>query len=205
MVYSMTDVATVWKQALPGIRQSVTGVGIWTALNTCVPILMEGDTMILGLPHEAGELAGHLRMHSTKMLIERLLSEQIAQKVQVRVIDGITEEDWNTAKRRDTERARLQEQSANRTRAEIQARSSWETIYDQISRAYAAMPNKSLPQNRAAFFRDAVQIIVEGLMTHPVDDDLSERNYARCLERIAQYCELPSVYVALRVMEASTQ
>ncbi len=201
----MAEIAEIWQEVLPAIKQSVTGVGVWTALNSATPVAHEDGVFVLGLPHESSELAGHLRMHATKMLIEKLLGEKLGERSTVRIIDGTSPADWETVKRRDAEARRLQEAAINRARAEIESRSSWETIYEQISRRYAQISNKSLPQNRAAFFRDAVQIVVEGLLTHPVDDDLSERNYARCLERIAQYTELPSVFVALRVMEESTK
>jgi len=35
----------------------------------------------------------------------------------------------------------------------------------------------------------------------PIVDDLGERNYARCIERIATYAEMPSTLVAMHVME----
>ena len=60
-----------------------------------------------------------------------------------------------------------------------------------------------MPQNRAKFFLEAVEIIAEALQEAPITDDMAERNYARCLERVAQYTELPSVLVALKVLEKS--
>jgi len=54
----MADVAEIWAKSLPVIKQGVTGVGIWTALNTCKPLLVENGMFVLGLPHEDSELAG---------------------------------------------------------------------------------------------------------------------------------------------------
>ncbi|HRF60392.1 MAG TPA: hypothetical protein PLH94_10845 [Fimbriimonadaceae bacterium] len=59
-----------------------------------------------------------------------------------------------------------------------------------------------MPQNRAKFFIEAVEYIADARSRITTDDDLSERNYARCLERVSQYTELPSVLVALKVLEA---
>ena len=36
-------------------------------------------------------------------------------------------------------------------------------------------------------------------------DDFAERQYARCLERISQYTELPSTLVAVKVLERTFQ
>ena len=90
-----------------------------------------------------------------------------------------------------------------RARREVEAGTSWETIYEQLSRKYAATPNRSLPQNRARFFMDAVTIVAQALQEQPVTDDLSERQFARCIERIAQYSEVPSTIVATKVLEKS--
>lgn len=197
----MADVVQVWKEALPEVMQTVSGVGVWTALRAVVPIAFEDNTIILGLPHNDTELAGHLRLPATRRAIEVAVGQRMDTTPQLRVINGTTAEDWDTEKRRDEEKRKLQQAAINRQKQEIKAGKSWETIYDQISRTYSATPNRSLPQNRAKFFADAVDIVATALIETPITDDLAERNYARCLERVAQYADLPSTYVAVRVME----
>jgi len=197
----MADLAALWGEALPDIKKNVTGVGVWTALNVCRPITLEEGTLVMGLPSGENELAGHLRLAQTRRAIEESLSKSLNEKVTLRVIDGTTEQDWEMEKKRDAEKRRLQDIALARQRAEVAAGVSWEGIYEQISRKFAATPNRSLPQNRAKFFLEAVDIIAEALLEAPITDEMAERNYARCLERVAQYTELPSVMVALKVLE----
>src|SRR5687767_2310213 len=104
----MAELAQVWKEALPEIRQGVTGVGVWAALNAVHPLLLEDNVAILGLSHDDTELAGHLKLPNVRRLIERSLSERLNTPVTARVIDGVTMHDWETAKRRDAEARRLQ-------------------------------------------------------------------------------------------------
>jgi len=197
----MPELADVWTKVLPEVRNAVTGVGVWTALNTAKAVVLDDGILVMGLPQGQNELGGHLRRPDVTTIIERHMSSALGKEVRLRVIDGILVEDWEITKKRDVERQRLAEQALNRTRAEIQARSSWETIYEQLNRKFAGIGNKSLPQNRARFFMEATEIVIEHRKQNPIDDDLGERNYARCIERIAQYTELPSVYVALMVMD----
>jgi len=199
----MADLAAVWNEALPEIKKNVTGVGVWTALNVCRPVTIEDDVLVLGIPTGETELAGHLRLAQTRRAIEEGVSSRVNQKLTLRVIDGVTDHDWETEKKRDAEKRRLQDIALARHRAEIAAGVSWEGVYEQISRKYAATPNRSLPQNRAKFFLEAVDIIAAALLEAPITDEMAERNYARCLERVAQYTELPSVVVALKVLEKS--
>lgn len=201
----MADIQAVWSEVLPEVRKGVTGVGVWAALNACKPIALEGGVFVVGLAHQDQELAGHLRMASTKRLIEQYVGLEVGHAVTLRVVEGDTDQDWETEKRRDVEKRRLQELALERHRREIAARVSWESIYEQFSRKYAALPNRTLPQNRAKFLIEAVDIIVDALMTTPITDELSERNYARCIERVAQYSEVPSAIVALKVLERTFQ
>lgn len=197
----MPDIHDVWKKILPKVREGVTGVGVWTALNTSRPITLEGDVFALGLPMGQTELAGHLKVMATKRLIETLAAEELGTPVVLRVVDGNTLEDWETQKRRDAQAKKLQEQAMQKMRAEMSARTNWEGVYEQLSRRFAAITQKSLPQNRARFLIEAVSIVAEARKNQESFDELGERNFARCLERIAQYTEIPAAIVATQVLE----
>jgi hypothetical protein len=121
--------------------------------------------------------------------------------VALRVIDGTEQADWEVEKRRDAEKQRLNEQSLNKMRAELQSKVSWDAVFEQLSRKYAAVPNKSLPQNRARFFEEAVALLAEARQGQATWDDLGERNFARCLERLSQYADVPSTIVASLVLQ----
>ncbi|MDR3692112.1 MAG: hypothetical protein P4L46_22215 [Fimbriimonas sp.] len=196
----MQDAAEIWKQALPSIMQGITGRGVWAALNAVQPIAYEDDVLVIGIPHVDSELAGHLRLPATKRIMEIAVSKVLGKNTAVRLIDGTHASDYELAKRRDVERRRLQEAEMVKMRAEMAAKSSWETIYEQLSRRFAAVSNKSLPQNRARFYEEAVALIADVRRSQESFDDLGERNFARCLERLAQYSEVPSTLVASDVL-----
>lgn len=197
----MPNIAEVWQGALPEIRDRVTGVGLWTALNACHVIVHEDSVLVIGLPHSENELAGHLRLPAARKAIEEVMTKALSESISVRVIEGETEEDWQTTKEKDAVRRRLQEKALERARAEVAGKSSWEGLYEKLSRRFAETPQRSLPQNRAKFFLDAVDIVADALIETPIADDMAERNFARCIERIAQYSEIPSALVATKVLE----
>ncbi len=197
----MPDISAVWKTALPEIRDAVTGVGVWAALNACTAIAVEEGILVIGLPYSENELAGHLKLPSARKAIEDVISRELKTKVSVRIIAGTGADDWDSAKEGDVVKRRLAEQALERAKAELNSRSSWEGLYEILSRKFAETPNRSLPQNRARFFLEAVGIVSDALIETPITDDMSERNFARCIERIAQYCEIPSTIVATKVLE----
>ena len=65
------------------------------------------------------------------------------------------------------------------------------------------MPNKSLPQNRAKFLEESIQVLAGAKKAQGNMDDLAERTFARCVERVAQYGEVPSTVVAGLVLKAT--
>lgn len=197
----MVNVSAVWAEALPTIMREVTGVGVWTALKSSTAIAYEDGMFVLGLPSSESDLAGHLRLPASRRAIESEIAQRIDGPVELRVINGTTATDWDHEKKRDAEKRKLQEQALARTRAEIAAGKSWEQIYEELSRTFSSIPARSLPQNRARFLLEAVNIVSQALEDIPITDELAERNYARCLERIAQYAEVPSTIVALRVLD----
>lgn len=197
----MPELAEVWKSALPSVLNNVTGRGVWTALNAAVPIVIEDGTLVLGIPQNDTELAGHLRLPNTSRNIEVAFSKAYGSAVRVRVIGGTTAADWEIVKRRDAERRRMQEAEMTKLRAELQAKSTWEGVYEQLSRRFSAITNRSLPQNKARFYAEAVEMVAEARKEHQEYDEMGERNFARCLERISQYSDVPSTLVAEEVLK----
>lgn len=197
----MPELADVWKELLPKLRESVTGVGVWTALNAVRPVALEDGMLVIGLPTGDAELTGHLKVITTKRIMDVQASRVIGEPTSVRIIEGITQQDWEAQKRKDAEGRRLQELSMNKMRAEMTSRSNWEAIYDQLGRRFAEVTNKSLPQNRARFFADAVELVADVRRSQETWDELGERNFARCVERLAQYTEIPSAIVATHVLQ----
>ena len=197
----MAEVADVWKAALPEIKNSVTGVGVWTALNQARALGLQDGTLFLGMPMGMNELAGHLRMSAHKRIIEQIIGKHSGQQVTVRIIDGTSQEDLERALRKDAEARRLQDQAMAKMRAELEARTSWDGVYEQLSRRFAAVTNRSLPQNRARFYEEAIELVAETRKSQANWDELGERNFARCIERIAQYSDVQSTIVARHVLK----
>ena len=132
----MAEVAELWQKILPQVKAGVTGIGVWTALSSAVPIALEDGVLVIGVPGGQSELGGHLRMPSTSRLIESTASAACGSQTRLRVIDGITQNDWDLTKRRDAERRRMQEADMVKMKAELESKTSWESVYEKISREY---------------------------------------------------------------------
>ena len=205
IIASMSKMLEMWKEALPEIRNAVTGKNIWSALNSCRPVAIEDGTLVIGLDLKDRELLGHLDASSVRRVIETEMSSRMGSPLTVRIIDGITDADWARHKRRDQEAERLREEARVKMRAEQSARSTWDTVYEQLARTFAAVTNKALPQNRARFLDEAIKVVAEARRDITDRDDLSERNFARCIDRVAQYSEAPAIIIAHMVLQRTEE
>jgi hypothetical protein len=197
----MATAAEIWSQALPRVKKGVTGKGVWSALNSCKAVALEDGVFVIGLAYEQSNLEGHLKAPQTFRLIEKTVTELLGEKVTVRIIQGTDRSDWESAQRREQEAQRIEKEVHQKHQAKLEARSPWDTVYEMLGRNYAALENKSLAQTRAKYLAQSIKGLAEARKANPARDEQTERSYARCIDRVAQYCEVPGAIIALRVME----
>ncbi|GMV36457.1 MAG: hypothetical protein AMXMBFR61_09650 [Fimbriimonadales bacterium] len=197
----MTNLAGAWRVALPKVKTAVTGRTLWQALDVVVPITMEDNLVVLGVPPQHSNLVGHLRSTPCKRAIEQNLSDALKKAIQVEIIGGDTIADWELIKTKAEHVKDLQEKEYQRSAASKARQEAWESSYEQLSRINAAVPNKALPQNRARLLIDGLNVIVAAAREQGELDDLGERNMARLIERLAGYADVPAPVVAYMVLE----
>jgi hypothetical protein len=196
----MSELHGAWRNALDGIKREVTGRTVWVALDSVVPIAVEGEVAVLGVPPEQSTMLGHLRATPTKRAIQRHLSEQLGRSVAVQIISGDTLDAWEKVKEREAHVTRLQEKEYEKARTTRQKDMLWEGAYEELSRIFARVSNKGLPQRRARFLVEGVNAIVEATKEQGKLDEIGERNLARLIDRLATYAEVGSTQVGLMVL-----
>ena len=195
------DFYDAWNSSLEDIKKQVTGVGVWTALNVAIPIAFEEDgTFVLGVTEKESESRGHLALANTRRVMEIELEKRVGKKVEVVVIDGITINHWESLKRRREDFKRLETKAAVRAKEKAGKSTAWDTIYDQMGREFGELQHKAMPQVRARFMLWCVDLVAAHLhgTAHSEDD---ERNFSRCVDRIAAYADANQTYIAAMILE----
>lgn len=194
------DFYDAWNASLEDIKKQVTGVGIWSALNAAIPIALDDSTFVLGVDERDAESHGHLALANVRRVMEQELEKRLGSKVEVEVIAGITINHWESLKRRRDEFRRLEKESAERAKERATQVSVWDSIYDQMGREFGNLENKAQPQVRARFMLWCVDLVAAHLhgSEHTEDD---ERNFARCVDRIASYADANQTYIAAMILE----
>lgn len=203
----MTDAALdeFWQRAMSAIKGRIIQPTMWRAIEQMKPLVIEDDTLILGLTTGLAYHASHLTSADRRNAVENVLSEMMGKRTSFRIIEGDTLEEWELTKVRD-QAARstdlVKRQAKDRGRA---LEESWEDVSDEIYRVYSRIQLKQLPQNRAAFYKAALPLVNEArqkLMTgENGTEEASQRAYARTIEKVATLSDLPPTLVALELQK----
>ncbi len=194
------DMLQVWQTIREEVKRQVTGRTLYRALDVLTLVTIEGDTAVLGLPHEHYQLIGHVSAPNVKKLLEQELSSAYGTPLQVLFIEGTTQQDWQLHLRKQEELKRLSEQTARKQATVERAYTTWDTLYEQVGRKFAETPARSLALNRARYMAQAIEMVREALTRLPLETEHDERQLNRVIERIASNAEVPPTMVAWLVL-----
>lgn len=180
------------------------------AMQATVPVTLDGDLLVLTIPGPERHLAGHLETASHRNAILNALELVCGRRIDYRMIDGNTVDDWEALKRAE---ARARETAAPATgagqagaagaaRPAAVGETPWDEVIQRMHRTYQHLPRRQYPQTKARFLRDALGWIArvdEDQRFDAQNEEAHERALARTLERLAAILDLPAVVVAIQL------
>ncbi|MCS7273180.1 MAG: hypothetical protein NZ550_03420 [Fimbriimonadales bacterium] len=190
------EMQEAWSLIRERVKQKVSGRTLYRALDALQLVTIEGETVVLGLPHEEYSLAGHLNAPTVRRALEECIQEAYAFRPRLVIIDGTTLHDWHLYQRKLEELRRLSEQGIRRREVESRALADWDAVYEQVGRKFAETHGRSLAINRARYLNEALALVREAMRRLPLETDADERQLNRIVERIATHAEVPSALVA---------
>lgn len=177
------------------------------AMEAAVPITIDEDTLVLTMPGSERHIAGHLDTAANRNAILNALELVAGRRLDFRLIEGSTVEDWEQVKQRDANARESASQTSQGPRASgapsARARvgeGPWDELIQRIHRHYQQLPKRQYPQSKARFLREALGWIAstDEELRYDSDEELHERALARSLERLGAVLDLPPVLVALQ-------
>jgi len=198
------EMQQAWNAIRERVKQKVSGPTVYRALDALQLVTIEGETVVLGLPHESYSLVGHINNPTVRKWIDQYLEEAYAFRPQVVIIEGATLQDWQLHQRKQEELRRLSEQGTRKREAESRVYSNWEAVYEQVGRKFAETPGRSLASNRARYLNEMIGFVRDALTRLPVETEADERQLNRIIERIATNVDAPSAVVAWLILHAPT-
>ena len=192
---------SMWNKTVEIVKDRINNRALWEALEVSYGITVEDGVFIAGLPSHSFNQAGHINKSDHKNTIEKALSFVAGRPMTLRLIEGVTMADWNATRERDAALAKSRSATYDRRDREEAAAQSWDALADQIQRAYSTTPLRQLPQVKARFMLEQVSRLNELMATLYSDnpDELTERQLAKVIDKIAGAVDMPSSVVALEL------
>jgi len=193
------------RAALEKVKVRLVLPGVWRAMEAARPLVIDGDYLVLGYPPSVAHEGGLLRDSKNSNVIERALEEEAGRPLRLRLIEGETMDDWLAYQRRDEEAAALQRTAQERRRREASVEQGWDAITERLTRRFAEMPMRQLPQVQALYLEEAVSVLAEAARRLLGDNaaEVDHRSFARVLEKVADRAQVPAAFVAWLVRQKS--
>lgn len=200
---AQADVQRVWRATLEKVKVRLVLPGVWRAMEAARPLVIDGEAFVLGFPASQSHEGGLLNDSKTNNIIERALEEEAGRPLRLRIIEGDTLDDWLATRSRDEQAQAMQKAAQERRRREASVEHGWDGITEQLTRRYAEMPMRQLPQVQAVYLEEAIGVLAEAARRLLGENatDVDHRSFARVLERVADRAQIPAALVAYLVRQ----
>lgn len=201
MTASNLSPSELWKKTVDRVKDRVNHRSLWEVMEKSAGLAVEGDVFIVGLSARNFNEAGHMNVSEHKNAIEQAASSFAGRPLSVRVIEGDTLADWTTTKQRDERAAAMRSANYERRDHDDAAAQNWDTLYDYVSRAYSALPMRSLPQSKSRYLTDMLYVLSDAMtQLYPEQpDESTERLLARVVEKVGANADVPATLVVLEL------
>lgn len=192
------DVARIWHDVTELVKKRLVLPALWRAMEEARALTLDDNRLILGFPPRAAHGAGLLMDTKNLNVIEQALEEVAGAPWRLRVIHGETLQDWQEQKQREEQAAAFARTMQEKRRRETGVEQSWEAISERLTRRYAEMPLRGLPQTQAAYLEEALDVLSEamGRLMPETPSEADQRGLARVIDKVADRAGVPGALIA---------
>lgn len=197
-----SDLSWVWREVrkrvfikLPFSRP------VAEALESVVPIVLEGDTFVCGLPTAQFPMSSYLNATQVRNTIETILQGASGQRIRFELIEGTSRDDWNEIKER---RSKAHEAVIAIAEQHIELH-HYEAVLNQvvgeIRQRVTSATDRVYPQVRMQVMFEIVPLLSDSadMLFPDRNTHDARRAMARAIDRIANFLDMPPLTLAMEV------
>ncbi|MBW3635217.1 MAG: hypothetical protein KY445_01970 [Armatimonadetes bacterium] len=196
------DLTWVWREVRKRVFINLPfSLGVAEALETVVPITLDGDHFVVGLPAAQYPMAANLNTSAVKNTVENILRQAAGRPIKFEVIEGTTVEDWQHVMDRHNKAQEAVIAMATRRGEEHHFEDVLNQIVAEIRHRVSQVHERMLPQVRARLMLDMVPSLAdaEDMLFQDAETRESKRAMSRAIDRIASFLEVPPLTLALEI------
>lgn len=171
------------------------------ALEAVVPIALDGEAFVCGMPTVQYSLSGYLNAVAVRNSIESILEGASGQRIRFELIEGTTLEDWKEIKERRSKAHEAVIAMAQQNSELHQYEAVLNQAIAEIRQRITSTPDRNYPQVRMQ-----VMLVVVPLLADTVDMLFPDREtrdarrvMARAIDRVANFLDMPPLMFALEI------
>ncbi len=194
----------LWEETRHALQQGDINRPLWEAAAAVRPITVDQDTLILGLPPAERQHASYLETAVNKSRIQQIFESLVGRRLDLRVISGTTEQDWERLRQREQG---SMDATAARARAQVTGRgalNAWREGGQEVSALLKGTRARAGSMHLAQSLIKALPLIwqteQEARQQEAAAEDMHSQQLDSILERVATYCNLPAPVVALEYL-----
>ncbi len=191
----------LWINCVERLKDRVNSRSYWEALESCRPITIENGELILGIEETHINMGATIQQPGNMQVTLEVVQSLFNQPLKIRIIEGVTLQDWTSTKDREVRVAAMHQAVTERRIAQDASLEGWDGVYEYVARLYVQTPLRALPQGKARYVNDALYVIADAMdRIYPDNpDEITERSLARILERIASASDIPAAILAFEL------
>lgn len=196
------DLSWVWREVRKRVFINLPfSVEVAEALEAVVPITLEGDQFVVGLPAAQYPMATSLSVTAVKNTVENILRQAAGRPIKFEVIEGLTIEDWHHVVERRNKAQEAVIAMATKRGEEHHFEDVLTQIVAEIRHRVTQVSERMLPQVRAGLMLDMVPSLAdaEDMLFQDNETRESKRAMSRAIDRIAAFLEVPPLTLALEI------
>ncbi len=177
----------------------------WRSVEAAVPITVDGTTLVLGLAEENEMLRSYLETSSTMAFIREIMLEITGSEMEVVIVMGTTEADWQRHKARQAYLQQLMQRTAEATPQQMKE-GDWPWLSSQVTHAYSHLSHRQYEYMKAKFLLDwaekVAEFVQDYLSHHPQKQEEVVRELERLSQKMSGMLNLSATVVGLEIERA---
>ncbi len=197
------DLKALWADVITKVKEGDINLSLWDALAAAVPLVIEGDQLVIGFAPVNMKHSGYLQSPGNAGVLRRAIEDVAGRRLHLLPIEGESLEAWERYKSRQASAATGSSAAAagakQRTTAE-----AWMEFGGKVRALYYEVAGRERPLLQAEFLVKVIPMIArtedELRQRQPEADDLHNSELNKIMDRIASLCGVPPALVALEYL-----
>lgn len=200
------ELSAMWEQARDRLLDKMQDLDrpLWDAAQTAVPLALEEDVFVLGVPPGKMAVGSQLTSTGKQPMVEEAISEVVGRDVTVELVEGTDPGAWEREKQRRKTREEMAERRSRQERKVADVRAVWQDLYEEIGRLFGSVRERRFPLVRARMVGKALLAMKkaedQARQQDPDADEVHQQQLNRNIERIATLAEIPPTQIAVEYL-----